>query len=85
MDAEDLEVIFRQLTPRQLDVLAALLRHRSNEALANDLGVSLATLKSHLQTLYRLTDVHGAQELREWFREYREAYLRYMANRLGGD
>jgi two-component system, NarL family, nitrate/nitrite response regulator NarL len=40
------------LTPRERDVLAGLVRGQSAPAIAGDLHVSTATVKTHLKTLY---------------------------------
>jgi two-component system nitrate/nitrite response regulator NarL len=40
------------LTPREQDVLAGLVRGQSAPAIAGDLHVSTATVKTHLKTLY---------------------------------
>lgn len=45
-----------QLTAREADVLHLLARGMSNKAMARELGVSLSTVKTHLQRLYRKLD-----------------------------
>jgi DNA-binding CsgD family transcriptional regulator len=41
------------LTPRELDVLAAIGAGSSNKAIARDLGISLHTVKFHIESLFR--------------------------------
>jgi DNA-binding NarL/FixJ family response regulator len=41
------------LTPRELDVLAAIGAGASNKAIARDLGISLHTVKFHIESLFR--------------------------------
>jgi two-component system nitrate/nitrite response regulator NarL len=41
------------LTPRELDVLAAIGAGQSNKAIARQLGISLHTVKFHIESLFR--------------------------------
>ncbi|MGH6611344.1 MAG: response regulator transcription factor, partial [Burkholderiaceae bacterium] len=41
------------LTPRELDVLAAIGAGSSNKAIARELGISLHTVKFHIESLFR--------------------------------
>jgi len=41
------------LTPRELDVLAAIGAGLSNKAIARELGISLHTVKFHIESLFR--------------------------------
>jgi DNA-binding NarL/FixJ family response regulator len=41
------------LTPRELDVLAAISAGLSNKAIARQLGISLHTVKFHIESLFR--------------------------------
>ena len=41
------------LTPRELDVLAAIGAGSSNKVIARDLGISLHTVKFHIESLFR--------------------------------
>ncbi|MBK8017639.1 MAG: response regulator transcription factor [Betaproteobacteria bacterium] len=45
------------LTPRELQTLAALCGGRSNKAIANELGISEATVRTHLTTVFRILGV----------------------------
>jgi DNA-binding NarL/FixJ family response regulator len=47
------------LSPREQDVLELLSRARSNREIAAELGVSVETVKSHLERLYRRLGVSG--------------------------
>ncbi len=49
----------RSLTPRQQQVLKLLAKGRSDKEIASDLGLSAATVRSHLQRLYRQYDLRG--------------------------
>ena len=52
-----------QLTERERDVLASLIKGRSNKEIASSLGISEDTVKSHLKTLFaklRVRDRTGA-------------------------
>lgn len=50
------------LTPRQLDVLALLARGRSNKAIARELDVTEATVKTHLTTIFKALNVSSRGE-----------------------
>ncbi|MCV6587488.1 MAG: LuxR C-terminal-related transcriptional regulator [Marinobacterium sp.] len=52
-----------QLTERELDVLERLLSGSSNKAIANELGLSLATVKTHLHHIFSKTGVSRRTEL----------------------
>lgn len=41
------------LTPREIDVLAAISAGASNKAIARELGISLHTVKFHIESLFR--------------------------------
>lgn len=49
------------LTRREADVLGALARGRSYVQVADELGVSLNTVASHVKNLYRKLGVHSAR------------------------
>jgi DNA-binding NarL/FixJ family response regulator len=46
------------LTPRQRDMLRLLIAGRSNKAIGRELGLSEATVKTHIQALYRKLGVN---------------------------
>jgi DNA-binding CsgD family transcriptional regulator len=52
-----------QLTDRQLDVLELVVSGASNKAIAQELGLGLATVKTHLQNIYQKTGVASRAEL----------------------
>ena len=41
------------LTPRQFDVLRLLAKGQSNKVIARDLGLSVSTVKAHLNTVFK--------------------------------
>jgi len=47
------------LSARELEVLRLLASGRTNAEIADDLVVSLATVKTHVQNVYAKLDVHG--------------------------
>ena len=53
----ELSSCFTQLTPRQLAVLRVLLRGSSDKVIARELDISLSTVKTHVQELYRRLEV----------------------------
>ncbi len=50
------------LTPRELDVLAALAEGASNKAIARRLGISVHTVKFHIASLFDKLDAEGRTE-----------------------
>ncbi len=59
------------ITPRELDVLEALVTGGSNKAIARQLGVSPNTVKTHTARLYDKLDVSGRVEAIEQARALR--------------
>lgn len=51
-----------RLTERQLDVLEALVRGRSNKEIARELGMAEPTVKGHLVTIFRVLKVRNRTE-----------------------
>jgi DNA-binding NarL/FixJ family response regulator len=51
-----------QLTERQLDVLAELVKGRSNKEIARELALSEATVKGHLVSVFRVLRVRNRAE-----------------------
>jgi len=50
------------LTPRELEVLTLVASGRANAHAAQELGVSAATIKTHLERIYRKLGVNGRSE-----------------------
>lgn len=51
------------LTEREIDVLELLVCGGANKAIANELGLSLSTVKTHLQHMFQKTGVDSRNEL----------------------
>ncbi len=58
-DADDLAARVSSLTPSQLRILEGLKAGRLNKQIAFDLGVSEATIKAHLTSVFRKLGVHN--------------------------
>lgn len=56
-------------TNRQIEVLVYLLQGRNASYISNQLFISLATARSHIQSIYKKVDVHSQQKLIEYFDE----------------
>jgi DNA-binding CsgD family transcriptional regulator len=56
------------LTEREMKILALLARGNSEKRIAQDLVVSLNTVKTHVKTIYAKTDVHSKDDAVEWYR-----------------
>jgi DNA-binding NarL/FixJ family response regulator len=54
------------LTERELDVLLALVRGRSNRGIAEDLGISTKTVGHHVQHVYEKAGVHSRAAATVW-------------------
>ncbi len=60
------------LTPRELEVIAAVVRHKGAKSLilAEDLHISEHTLRNHLTVIYHKLGVHGRLELYVFAKEH---------------
>lgn len=54
---------FPSLSPRELDVLRLLLQHQTIDRMADELGISRNTVKSHIAHLYEKTGLNSRQQL----------------------
>ena len=54
------------LTRRELEVLLALVLGRSNQAIADDLGISAKTVGHHVEHVYRKTGVRSRAAATVW-------------------
>ena len=54
---------FPALSPRELDVLRLLLQHQTIDRMAEELGISRNTVKSHIAHLYEKTGLNSRQQL----------------------
>jgi DNA-binding NarL/FixJ family response regulator len=54
------------LTQREQEVLALLLRAKTNREIAGDLVISMRTVESHLSTIYGKLGVRGRSEAMLW-------------------
>jgi response regulator RpfG family c-di-GMP phosphodiesterase len=54
------------LTPRELEVLLALVRGRSNQAIGDDLGISVKTVGHHVQHVYDKAGVRSRAAATVW-------------------
>ena len=61
------------LSTRERDVLFLLGKGRTIEFIANDLGISFNTAKSHIRNVYTKVGVHSKQELQSLIDERRDA------------
>jgi two-component system nitrate/nitrite response regulator NarL len=56
----------RGMTPREHEILQALVTGASNKMIANRLGITEATVKVHLKTLLRKIDVNNRTQAAIW-------------------
>lgn len=58
----ELKSVFPNLTERQVEVLAAMLRGLPNKLIARELGISDQTVKAHLSVVFRELEVQNRTE-----------------------
>lgn len=58
-----------ELTPREQEVLSCVLAGQGNQQIANDLVISLGTVKAHVHSIYRKLSVSRRSELMGMFYE----------------
>lgn len=58
-----------ELTPREQEVLSRVLTGQGNQQIANDLVISLGTVKAHVHSIYRKLSVSRRSELMGMFYE----------------
>nr|WP_321226674.1 response regulator transcription factor [uncultured Psychroserpens sp.] len=51
------------LTPRQKDIVAGIVDGKSYKMIANDLFVSLDTVRSHIKNIYKALEINSKAEL----------------------
>lgn len=62
------------LSPREVEVLALIGRGHTRQNVADTLGVSLQTAKTHVARIYHKLDVHSQQEMLDVLEACREEY-----------
>ena len=72
------------LSPRERDVCALLGRGRNRQFVADELGISLETAKTHATNVYRKLDVHSQQDLLDVIEMTGEAMTRERASGCAG-
>ncbi len=58
------------LTERELEVLLVLVRGKSNQEIAEDLGISAKTVGHHIQHVYEKAGVHSRAAATHWAFEH---------------
>jgi DNA-binding CsgD family transcriptional regulator len=56
------------LTEREMEVLALLAQGKSEKRVAEELVVSLNTVKTHVKNIYAKAGVHNRDDAVEWYR-----------------
>ena len=72
-DAVNAMAVRYGLTTREHDMLSFLARGFSRQRIADDLGLSTSTVKTHVNNLYAKLDVHKRDELLDLVNEFRRA------------
>lgn len=61
--------IFQDMTNRECEIIMGILDHKSNREIAEDLCISVHTVKSHITSVYRKLDVTSRSQLLRRFRD----------------
>ena len=60
--------MMRQFSPRQSEIVSLVAEGRGDKEIALQLGVSVSTVRTHLQRLYREIGVHSrSRAVATWF------------------
>lgn len=59
---DDPRPLLERMSPRHREVLQGLRAGQSNKAIARALGISVATVKLHVQAIFRITGAHNRTE-----------------------
>ena len=57
-----LEDFTRQLSPRELEVIALIRTGKSNQQIADELFIALSTVKTHINNIYKILEVTNRRE-----------------------
>jgi DNA-binding NarL/FixJ family response regulator len=60
--SDDPRPLLERMSPRHREVLQGLRAGQSNKAIARSLGISVATVKLHVQAIFRITGAHNRTE-----------------------
>lgn len=71
------------ITPRRLRVLAMLADDRTEQEIADELGLAYTTVRSHVEDLKRFTGQGSVKGIRRYWREEGPRHVTYVA-RLAG-
>lgn len=78
-----LEFDWSWVTPRRLQLLGMILAELSEHEIAEEMGISYSTVRSHVEELKRYTGQASVRDIRRWWREAGPQYVAYVA-RLAG-
>ncbi len=59
---EEVALLVRQLTPRELEVLRLLAQGKTSAVLADELGIQRNTVRTHVQSIFAKLNVHSRLE-----------------------
>lgn len=61
--------LFQRLTPQEQKIVQYILRDKSNKEIATELFVSLSTVKTHINNLYKKLDISSREEMVSLFKK----------------
>lgn len=63
-NTEDIDILLKELTPRQKEVYDLILSGKSNKQILADLYIEQSTLKTHINQIYKKLKVQNRKELK---------------------
>ncbi len=61
------ESLTSQLTQQEQKILNLILEDKTNKEIANEIFVSLSTVKTHINNLYKKLNIQSREEVKQWF------------------
>lgn len=61
------ESLKNQLTQQEQKILGLILEDKTNKEIANEIFVSLSTVKTHINNLYKKLNIQSREEVKQWF------------------
>ncbi len=74
---------FEQITLRRAQVLRELARGCTHAEVADQLGLTVDTVRSHVETLKTITDCETTRDLAQWWRAEGRCWIDFLAREAG--
>lgn len=83
MNEHDIPTVLRSITARRAQVLRELTEGYTNPEIAERLGISVASVRSHIETLRKYTHCTSRGDLMRWWSRHRDDWLAMMKKDAG--